>query len=160
MAGNTSWRCYISCSVLACVFRNYSSNTKELELSGHMKLILRIGWDEKQFHMRYPLYLDDKVIGFIESKVEEAESAIVLHVIELYEPYQHKGYFPDFLNQIEEDGKKRGLRFVIVKWIKPVEKVDFYLRRGFRRLEPYEHIKFSIPAKSNDGEEVSVIKEI
>lgn len=120
--------------------------------------ILRIGWDDRESYHQYGIYLGNEKIGFIE--INREEDAIILFNIEIKEEHRKKGYFLDCLKQIEERGKSEGGHYMIIQWLTLPDKIFSLEKRGFRGLTKDEHIKFRIPTKSNDGQEVSVIKEI
>lgn len=106
-----------------------------------------------------PIELNGIEIGNITINRDKQRKVIIVFDVYLNPIHRGNDYFPDTIKIVEEIAKNEGLEFIIAQWIVP-EKIDFYLKRGFRKFTEVEQKYFCTSAQSNEGEEKNLIKEL
>ena len=118
--------------------------------------MLSIGFNEYNDHHVYPLFLDNLQIGDITINKYPNQNIFVIFGINLYDEYQGKGYFPQFLNILEEKAKQEKFKFIVLQWVTP-NKIQSLKNRGYKEISLEEKKKLKI---INKADEIDLIKEI
>ena len=107
--------------------------------------MLRIGFDEYNFHSVYPtMYLDDKRVGDV--TINKTAVNYTVYDFDIYLEYRDNYYAPKLIQILETQAKLGGFKLIKLQWIHH-NKIASLSNKGY---------KLSCMGK----EEISVVKEL
>src|SRR3989338_2806673 len=103
---------------------------------------LHINFD-KAINNVCPIQLDNKQVGDITINKDKDRKTMIVFDIFINPEFRGRGYFTEVIKMVKDIGRKESLEFIIAQWIVP-EKIEFYLKRGFREMTESEQKRFCI----------------
>ncbi len=114
---------------------------------------LKIGFNERNFHKVYPLYLKDMKIGDV--TINTNKNIFIIFDITIYDDYRGNYYFPQFLNILEEKAREEAYDFILLQWVKK-DKIQSLKNMGYKELSLQEKNKLT----NSEKDELYVIKDL